>query len=204
MKLTEQPHAPEVPAGLPSALLERRPDIREAEQQLVAFNAQIGVAKAAYFPAISLTASGGYQSSALTSLFSGPAGLWTFGGSAAQPIFEAGRLRNRVRFTEAQRNEAELFYQRTIQQAFREVSDSLVGYRKSQEFRAQQQLLTLSAEDATRLSNMRYKGGVTSYLEVLDSDTRQFNAQLTLARAQLSELESLVQIYRSLGGGWQQ
>jgi multidrug efflux system outer membrane protein len=203
-KLTEQPHAPEVPAGLPSSLLERRPDIRQAEQQLVAFNAQIGVAKADFFPQISLTGTGGYQSSALTSLFSGPAGLWAFGGNLAQPLFEGGRIRNRVRFAEARQQESALIYQRTIQQAFREVSDALVGYRKSQEFRFQQEQLTRSAEDATRLSNMRYKGGATSYLEVLDSDTRQFAAQLTLAQAQLAELQSLVRIYRALGGGWQQ
>jgi len=203
-KLTEQPHAPEVPAGLPSSLLERRPDIRQAEQQLVAFNAQIGVAKADFFPRISLTGTGGYQSSALTGLFSGPAGLWSFGGGLTQPIFTGGKIRNRVRFAEAQQQEAALVYQRTVQQAFREVSDALVGYRRNQEFRAQQEQLTRSAEDATRLSNMRYKGGVTSYLEVLDSDTRYFAAQLTLAQAQLNELQSLVQIYRALGGGWQQ
>src|SRR6266404_6033966 len=203
-KLIDQPHALEVPAGLPSALLERRPDIRQAEQQLVAANAQIGVAKADYFPQISLTASGGYESSALTGLFSGPAGLWTFGGSAIQPVFEGGRIRNRVRFAQARTEEATVVYQQTVQQAFRDVSDALVGYRKSQEFRIQQEHLTHSAEEATKLSNMRYKGGATSYLEVLDSDTRYFSAQLLLAQAQLRELESLVQIYRSLGGGWQQ
>jgi multidrug efflux system outer membrane protein len=203
-KLVDQPHPLEVPAGLPSSLLERRPDIRQAEQLLIAANAQIGVAKADYFPQISLTATGGYQSSALTGLFSGPAGLWTFGGSAVQPVFEAGRIRNRVRFASAQTEEATLFYQRTVQQAFRDVSDALVGYRKSQEFRVQQEQLTHSAEEATKLSNMRYKGGATSYLEVLDSDSRYFSAQLTLAQAQLRELNSLVQIYRSLGGGWQQ
>ncbi len=203
-KLVDQPHAPEVPAGLPSSLLERRPDIREAEQQLIAANAQIGVAKADYFPRISLTAAGGYQSSALTGLFAGPAGLWAFGGSAIQPVFEGGRIRNRVRFARAHTEEATLFYRRTVQQAFRDVSDALVGYRKSQEFRIQQQHLTHSAEEATKLSNMRYKGGATSYLEVLDSETRYFSAQLSLAQSQLQELESLVQIYRSLGGGWQQ
>lgn len=203
-KLVDQPHPLEVPAGLPSSLLERRPDIHQAEQQLIAANAQIGVAKADYFPQIALTATGGYQSSALTSLFSGPAGLWTFGGSAAQPVFEGGRIRNRVRLAQAQTQEATLFYQRTVQQAFRDVSDALIGYRKSQEFRAQQEQLTFSAEEATKLSNMRYKGGATSYLEVLDSDSRYFSAQLTLAQAQLRELQALVQIYRSLGGGWQQ
>jgi multidrug efflux system outer membrane protein len=203
-KLLDQPHPLEVPAGLPSSLLERRPDIRQAEQQLIAANAQIGVAKAAYFPQISLTADGGYQSSALTGLFAGPAGFWSIGGSAVQPVFEGGRIRNRVRFAEAQTQEATVFYERTIQQAFRDVSDALVAYRKSQEFRIQQEQLTRAADDAKNLSNMRYKGGATSYLEVLDSDTRYFSAQLTLAQAQLRELQSLVQIYRSLGGGWQE
>jgi outer membrane protein, multidrug efflux system len=203
-KLVDQPHALEVPAGLPSSLLERRPDIRQAEQQLIAANAQIGVAKADYFPQISLTAIGGYQSSALTSLFSGPAGLWTFGGNAVQPVFEGGRIKNRVRVAQAQTEEATLFYQNAVQQAFRDVSDSLVGYRKSQEVRDQQEQLTHSAEEATKLSTMRYKGGATSYLEVLDSDTRYFVAQLSLAQAELRELQALVQIYRSLGGGWQQ
>jgi len=203
-KLLDQPHPLEVPAGLPSSLLERRPDIRQAEQQLIAANAQIGVAKAAYFPQISLTADGGYQSSALTGLFAGPAGFWSIGGSAVQPVFEGGRIRNRVRFAEAQTQEATVFYERTIQQAFRDVSDALVAYRKSQEFRIQQEQLTRAADDAKNLSNMRYKGGATSYLEVLDSDTRYFSAQLTLAQAQLRELEALVQIYRSLGGGWQE
>jgi multidrug efflux system outer membrane protein len=202
-KLVDQPHALEVPAGLPSALLERRPDIRQAEQQLVAANAQIGVARADYFPQISLTASGGYQSSALTGLFSGPAGLWTFGGSAIQPVFEGGRIRNRVRFAQARTDEATLVYQQTVQQAFRDVSDALVGYRKSQEFRIQQEQLTHSAEEATKLSNMRYKGGATSYLEVLDSDTRYFSAQLNLAQADLNELRAFVGLYSALGGGWE-
>jgi outer membrane protein, multidrug efflux system len=203
-KLVDQPHALEVPAGLPSSLLERRPDIRQAEQQLIAANAQIGVAKADYFPQISLTATGGYQSSALTSLFTGPAGLWTLAGSAVQPVFEGGRIRNNVRFARARTEEATLVYRQTVQQAFRDVADSLIGYRKSQEVRVQQELLTRSAEEATKLSTMRYKGGAASYLEVLDSDTRYFVAQIALAQAQLRELQSLVQIYRSLGGGWQQ
>src|SRR5262249_7287985 len=154
LTLLEQPHAPEVPAGLPSVLLERRPDIRQAEQQLVALNAQIGVAKSDYFPSITLTGTGGYQSSALTSLFSGPAGLWNFGGSITQPVFEGGRIRSRVRFAEARQQEATLFYQQTIQQAFRDVADSLIAYQKSQEFRVQQEQVTRAAEDATRLSNM--------------------------------------------------
>jgi multidrug efflux system outer membrane protein len=204
LKLTEQPHAPDVPAGLPSSLLERRPDIREAEAQLIAANAQIGVAKADYFPQISLTATGGYQSSALTSLFTGPAGLWSFGGSLAQPIFEGGRIRSNVRFTEARQQEAALVYQQTIQQAFRGVSDALVGYSKDREFREQQEQLTFSAQDAARLSETRYRGGATSYLEVLTNETNYFDAELGLAQAQLNELVALVRIYRNLGGGWQE
>lgn len=202
--LVESATLPTVPAGLPSSLLERRPDIQSSEQQLVAANARIGVAKAAYFPQITLTAVGGYQSSALTNLFTGPAGLWNVGGQLVQPIFTGGRIRSNVRLTEAQKQEEVLAYQQSIQQAFREVSDSLVAYRKNQEFRAQQELLTNSAQDATRLSDMRYRGGVTSYLEVLDSDTRYFDAQLGLAQAQLNERLALVQLYNALGGGWQQ
>jgi multidrug efflux system outer membrane protein len=202
--LVENPLLPVLPAGLPSSLLERRPDIQSSEQQLVAANARIGVAKAAYFPQITLTAVGGYQSSALTDLFSGPAGLWSFGGQLAQPIFTGGKIRSNVRLTEAQQQEAVLLYQQSIQQAFREVSDSLVAYRKNQEFRSQQELLTNSAQDTTRLANMRYQGGVTSYLEVLDSDTRYFDAQIGLAQAELNERLAMVQLYNALGGGWQQ
>ncbi len=195
---------PEVPAGVPSSLLSRRPDIQSTEQQLIAANARIGVAKAAYFPQISLTALGGYQSPALTDLFTGPAGLWSFGGQLTQPIFTGGRIRSGVRLSEAQKEEAVLDYQKLIQQAFREVSDSLVAYRKNREFREQEALLTAAAADATRLADSRYRGGVTSYLEVLDSDTRFFDAQLGLSQAQLNERLALVQLYNALGGGWQQ
>ena len=193
-----------VPAGLPSALLERRPDIQSAEQLLVAANARIGVAKAAYFPQIALTGVGGFQSSALTSLFSGPAGFWNAGAQLAQPIFTGGRIRSGVRLSKAQQQEAELFYKQTIQQAFRDISDSLIAYIKNQEFRQQQELLTKAAEDATRLSDVRYRGGAASYLEVLDSDTRYFSARLSLAQAELNERLALVQVYNALGGGWEQ
>jgi len=202
--LVENPVLPTVPAGLPSSLLEKRPDIQATEQQLVAANARIGVAKAAYFPQITLTAIAGYQSPALTDLFTGPAGFWNFGGQLLQPIFTGGRIRSNVRLTEAQQQEAVLFYQSTIQQAFREVSDSLIAYRKDQEFRQQQELLAVAAEDTVRLANVRYSGGVSSYLEVLDSDTRYFDAQLALAQAQLNERLALVQLYNALGGGWEQ
>jgi len=202
-KLTEQAHPPVVPAGLPSSLLERRPDVRQAEEQLISANAQIGVARAAYFPQISLTATAGFQSSALTSLFTGPAGLWNFGGTLAQPIFTAGKLRSNVRLTEARQQEFLLGYEQTIQGAFRDVSDSLVAYRKTQEFRQQQELLVASAEDAARLSHMRYNGGVASYLEVLTNETNYFSAELGLVQAQLNERLTLVQLYRALGGGWE-
>jgi outer membrane protein, multidrug efflux system len=201
--LTDQPHAPEVPVGLPSGLLERRPDVAFAEQQLIAANADIGVAKAAYFPQISLTGAGGFQSAALSSLFTASAGLWSIGGALVQPVFTAGRTRSRVDLARARREEASLVYQQTIQQSLREVSDALVAYRKGREFREQQELLDRSADDARRLAELRYQGGATSYLEVLDSDTRLFSAELGVAQAQLNELLALVQIYRSLGGGWE-
>jgi len=202
-KLTEQPHDPIVPAGLPSALLQRRPDIQLQEARLIASNARIGVARAAFFPSISLTASGGAQSAALTDLFKGPAGVWSFFGSLTQPIFAGGRLSSGVKLAEAQQKEALVVYQQTIQQAFREVSDALVAYRRNREFREQQELLAISTRDALALSNQRYRGGAASYLEVLDSNTRTFAAELGLAQAQLNELLALVQIYNALGGGWQ-
>jgi multidrug efflux system outer membrane protein len=202
--LTEQHQPPQVPPGLLSSLLERRPDIRQAEEQLVAANAEIGVARAAYFPDISLSGSGGFQSSALTNLFSGPAGAWTFGASLAQPIFTAGRLRFGVRLAEAQQQTTALFYQQSIQGAFRSVSDALVAYRKTREFRTQQDLLFQSAEDAARLSHMRYTGGATGYLEVLTNETNAFSAALGLVQARLNELLTVVQLYEALGGGWQE
>jgi multidrug efflux system outer membrane protein len=203
-ELIDQPHAPTVPAGLPSALLERRPDIRQAEELLVASNARIGVARAAYFPDISLTAQPGFLSSSLTSLFSGSAGLWTFAGTITQPIFEGGAIRSGVRLAEAQRQEAVLTYQQTIQGAFRDVSDALIAYQQNQEFRAQQELLANAAEDAAQLSGKRYQAGTTNYLEVLTNDTNYLTAELGLAQARLNELLALVQIYKALGGGWQQ
>jgi multidrug efflux system outer membrane protein len=204
LKLTEQPHAPEVPAGLPSSLLERRPDIQEAEQNLIAANAQIGVARSAYFPQISLTGSAGFEAPALTSLFTGPAGLWNFGASFTQPIFEGGRIKSNVRLAEAQHEQLLLTYQQTIQGAFRDVSNALIAYRKNREFRIQQEQLLASAQDAARLSEVRFKAGTTDYLEVLTNETNSFTAELGLAQAQGNELIALVQLYQALGGGWQQ
>jgi len=204
LKITEQPHAPDVPVGLPSTLLERRPDILQAEQNLIAANAQIGVARAAYFPQISLTGSGGYQSSALSNLFAGPAGLWSLAAGLSQPIFEGGRLKSNVRLTEAQREQFLLTYQQTIQGAFRDVSNALVAYRKNREFRMEQEHLVEAAQDAARLSQVRFKAGTTDYLEVLTNDTNSFSSELTLAQAEGNELTALVQLYQALGGGWQQ
>jgi outer membrane protein, multidrug efflux system len=204
MKLTEQPHLPEVPAGIPSTLLERRPDIRAAEAQLMEANALIGVAKAAYFPDITLTATSGFQSSSLTSLFKGPAGMWNFGGTVSQPIFAGGRITSNVHLTEQRKEEMVLTYQQTIQQAFHGVSDSLVAYQKNREFREHQQDLVISAQDAAQLSEVRYRGGATNYLEVLTNETNAFDAELGLAQAQANELLSLVDIYRDLGGGWEE
>jgi multidrug efflux system outer membrane protein len=204
LRLTEEPHAPEVPAGLPSSLLERRPDVREAEENLIAANAQIGVARAAYFPQISLTGTAGYESPALTDLFTGPAGIWNLAASVTQPIFQGGRLKSNVRLTEAQREQMRMTYEQTIQGAFRDASNGLIGYRKNREFRIQQEHLLESAQDAARLSEVRFKAGTTDYLEVLTNETNSFSAELGLAQAQANELISLVQIYQALGGGWQQ
>jgi outer membrane protein, multidrug efflux system len=203
LKLTEQAHAPEVPAGIPSSLLERRPDIREAEANLIAANAQIGVARAAYFPQISLTGTAGYESPSLTNLFSGPAGVWDLAASLTQPIFEGGRLKSGVRLAEAQHEQMVLTYQQTIQGAFRDVSNALVAYRKDQEFRVQQEHLFESAQDAARLSQVRFKAGTTDYLEVLTNETNSLSAELELAQAQGNELIAMVQLYQALGGGWQ-
>jgi outer membrane protein, multidrug efflux system len=202
--LAEQPTPPEVPAGLPSRLLERRPDILAAEQQLVAATANIGVARAAFFPNLPLTGGGGIQSTGFLSLFSGPGAAWNFSAPLTQPIFQGGRLRSNLRLSEAQQQQALLTYQQTIQTAFRQVSDALLAYRKYREFRGHQELLTSAAQDGARLSDLRYRGGATSYLEVLTSQTNWFSAQLTLARAGLNERLSLVQLYDALGGGWEE
>jgi outer membrane protein, multidrug efflux system len=184
--------------------LERRPDIQQAEAQLVGANAEIGEARAAYFPQISLSGAGGFQSSALSSLFSGPAGAWSFGASLTQPVFTGRKLRSEARLAEARQQTTMLFYQQSIQGAFRSVSDALAAYRKTREFRAQQELLFRSAEDSARLSHMRYTGGVTGYLEVLTNETNAFSGELGLVQPRLHELLALVQLYQALGGGWQQ
>jgi NodT family efflux transporter outer membrane factor (OMF) lipoprotein len=195
---------PSVPAGLPSALLERRPDIRRAEQDLIAANAQIGAAKAEYFPRISLTGFLGGQSRALTDLLSGPARLATTSVGAAAPVFNAGRTRSNVRLAEAIHGEAIVNYQRAIYTAFRDVSDSLAAYTKTTEQRAQQERLVAALTESTRLATQRYEGGLDSYLPVLDAQRNLFQGELELARLRQQVLASVVQLYRALGGGWSQ
>jgi len=202
--ITEQPLPQTIPAGLPSRLLERRPDIRQAEQQLIAANAEIGVARAQLFPQISLTGTGGVESIGLGDLAIWSARFWNWSAALSQPIFNAGSLRANVRLAEAQQQQLLLTYEQTIQTAFREVSDSLIAYQKFREFRQHQQQLTAAARDAAHLSEIRYQGGVASYLEVLTNETTYFTAELNLARAELNERLSLVQVYNSLGGGWEQ
>jgi multidrug efflux system outer membrane protein len=204
--LVEQTLPPEVPPGLPSALLERRPDIREAEQVLVAANAEIGVAKAQFFPQISLTGSGGGafgRSSAFSGLMSSQFGVWSYGANVSQPIFTGGALKGNLKSAQSQYQQALLAYRQTIQRAFGDVSDALIGYEKLHEVRVRQEDTVADLQESVRLSNLRYTGGTTTYLEVLDGQRSLFAAELTLAQARGNEYQSLVQLYRSLGGGWQ-
>jgi multidrug efflux system outer membrane protein len=202
--LVQQKELPAVPAGLPSSLLERRPDIRSAEQLLISENALVSAAKKAYFPTISLTGSLGFQSNSLSNLFSGPSRAWTFIPQVTQPIFTAGRLKSNVNFEKAQREFALATYQQTIQTAFSDVSNALVQYRRIREIRTQQELLVSSLRDASRLAHLRYEGGVDTLLNALFADTALFSAELSLAQTKRNELLSLVQLYKALGGGWQQ
>jgi outer membrane protein, multidrug efflux system len=201
--LAEQELPPQVPAGLPSALLDRRPDIRAAEQNLIAANAEIGVARAAYFPQISLTGLLGGQSAQLSSLFSAEHGVWNFSPQAAVPIFSAGRIKSDIRLAEAQRQSALSAYEKAIQTAFAEVSNALIAHQKLRESREAQEQLLAALQDRTRLAYVRYRGGVDTLLNALDADRDQFQAELSLSQVKLDELLSIVQLYKALGGGWQ-
>jgi multidrug efflux system outer membrane protein len=202
-KFIDQEMPPQVPTGLPSSLLDRRPDIRAAEQALVAANANIGVAKAAYFPQLSLSGLLGGQSTQLSSLFSGPNSTWSFVPQLTQPIFTAGRLKSNVKLAEAQRDSAVVQYQKTIQTAFMEVSDALIAHQRTRESRIEQEKLVTALQDRTRLAYVRYRGGVDTQLNALDADRDLFQAELSLAQIRLNELLSVVQLYKALGGGWQ-
>jgi outer membrane protein, multidrug efflux system len=199
---TLAPPPQDLPVGLPSHLLERRPDILEAEQQLIAANAQIGVARAQFFPQLSISASGGVGGDAWSNLFD-PGSHTIYGiGSLTQPLFEGGRLRGQLQLSQHQKEELVINYQKTIAGAFRDVSDALIALDKTRVAREQQTMLVAAAQDATSLARMRYQGGATSYLEVLTTDSDLFSAQLNLVNAQESEALSLVQLYGALGGGW--
>jgi multidrug efflux system outer membrane protein len=203
LSLTDHVLPPTVPAGLPSDLLERRPDIRSAEQRLISANLQIDVAKAAYFPRISITSLLGFESGQLTSLFSGSRSIWALVPQVTQPIFTGGRIKSTVKLTKAQRDFFLIDYTKTVQNAFREVSDSLITYRKIREVRDQRELLVTTLRDRSRLAYLRYTGGVATLLDALDADRDLFDAERSLAGARRDELLALVQIYKALGGGWQ-
>jgi multidrug efflux system outer membrane protein len=201
--LIEQGLSASLPPGLPSTLLDRRPDIRQAEQQLIGDHAMVAVAKAAYFPRISLTASAGFESSALLNLFKASSGTWFFGPAGSLPVFHAGAIRAGVRSAEAVRQQSLLAYRQTVQEAFREVADALVSYRKLAEWRIQQEGLVESLRQGVELADLGYKGGVASYLEYLDSERQLLDAQLQLVQIRREELTNIVALYRALGGGWQ-
>jgi outer membrane protein, multidrug efflux system len=201
--LLEQQLPSNFPPGLPSTLLDRRPDIRQAEQQLIANHALVAVAKAAYFPTLSLTSSAGFESLALHNFLSGTSGIWAFGPAASLPIFHAGSIRAGVLSAEALQQQALLLYQQTVQEAFREVADALVNQRKLAELRVQQEGLVESLRLAVELADLRYRGGVASYLEYLDSERQLLDAQLLLVQVRRQELTNAITLYKALGGGWQ-
>jgi outer membrane protein, multidrug efflux system len=205
--LVEQILPPEVPPGLPSSIIERRPDIREAEQILIATNADIGVAKAEFFPQISLTGGGGGafgRSSAFSNLMTTQLGIYSYGAQVSQPIFTGGGLKGNLHLAESQHQQALLGYMEAIQHAFGEVSDALIGYEKLHQVRTRQQDTVADLQETVRISTLRYRGGTTTYLEVLDGQRSLYGAELTLAAARGDEYRSLVQLYKALGGGWQQ
>jgi len=194
---------PAVPAGLPSALLERRPDIRQAEQTLVAANARIGVAKAEYFPKITLTGVLGVESVSLSDLFTGGSRFWSIGPAMTVPLFTAGRIKNTVKGFEARQQQAALQYLQTIQQAFREVEDALVSHRKVRDIRAERERRVTANRRALSMVTLRYDRGLSTQLEVLDIQRELFSAELEFASATRDQLTAVVQLYRALGGGWQ-
>jgi multidrug efflux system outer membrane protein len=204
LTIVDQPHSPELPPGLPSALLERRPDVQQAEQALVAANANVGVAKANFFPQLSLTGTFGAQSTALSSFLQGPATFWAVGGGLVQPLFEGGRITSGYKLAWAQRDQAELFYKQTVQQAFADVSNSLVGYRQSRLYRIKLQEQTATYQETARLANVRFMGGYTSFLEVLYTEQQYFTSELSLTQAWFAEMQNYAQLYQALGGSWEQ
>lgn len=196
------PPPQDLPTGLPSQLLERRPDIQQAEQTLVAANAQIGIARAQFFPQFSITTSAGIGGNEFSNLFD-VSGKTIYGiGSLTQPIFEGGKLRGQLKLSRETKEEMVINYQKTIATAFRDVSNALIALNKQRVYREEQEKLVAAAQDATRLARLRYQGGATGYLEVLTTDSSLFSAQLNLVNAQQGEAVTVVQLYSALGGGW--
>ncbi|OPY90261.1 MAG: Outer membrane protein OprM precursor [Syntrophus sp. PtaU1.Bin208] len=193
---------PAVPAGLPSDLLEKRPDIRQAEQTLIAANARIGAAKAQYFPSLSLTGFFGWASEDLSNLFSGPARVWSWGGTVTAPIFTGGYIMGQVKSAEAVQQQALFSYQKTIQTAFREVEDALVDQRRTREQLAAQQRQVDALRETSRFARIRYDNGYTSYIEVLDAERSLFSVELNYAQTQGVLFSALVNLYKAMGGGW--
>lgn len=203
-ELNEQPVPQNVPAGLPSELLERRPDVHQAEENMIAANAQIGVAKASFFPSVSLTGFGGLESNALNRFISEPSETWAGAFSVTQPVFQGGALRSGLKLARANWHETVFSYQQTVQGALEQVSNALIASQKDREFREQQELLTQAAQRSDQLSQILYQHGGASYLQVLTNDTNYFSAELNLVQAQLNERFALIQLYQALGGGWQE
>jgi len=196
------PPPQDLPTGLPSQLLERRPDIQQAEQTLVAANAQIGIARAQFFPQLSITTSAGIGGNEFSNLFD-VSGKTIYGiGSLTQPIFEGGKLRGQLKLSRETKEEMVLNYQKTIATAFRDVSNALIALNKQRVYREEQEKLVAAAQDATRLARLRYQGGATGYLEVLTTDSSLYSAELNLVNAQQGEAVTVVQLYSALGGGW--
>ncbi|MFT3849953.1 MAG: efflux transporter outer membrane subunit [Propionivibrio sp.] len=193
---------PVIPEGLPSSLLERRPDLRQAEQNLIAANALIGAAKAAYYPSISLTGLFGVASTSLSDLFSGPSKIWQYGGSIGLPIFTGGLLAGQVQVAEAQQQQALFSYQKAIQSAFREVNDALVDLDRTREQLASQNQQVASLQQYAETARLRYDNGYTSYIEVLDAERSLFNAQLQYTQTQQTKLQASINLYKAMGGGW--
>ncbi len=198
----DQLRVPAVPEGLPSTLLERRPDVRGAEQDLIARNALIGAAKAAYFPSISLTALFGVASSSLSSLFSSGSQAWQYGGALSQPIFTGGLLAGQVEVAEAQQQQSLFAYQKTVQNAFREVNDALIDIDRTRAQLAAQRLQVQSLQVYADTARLRYDNGYTSYIEVLDAERSLFNAQLQYTQTQQTQLQASINLYKAMGGGW--
>jgi multidrug efflux system outer membrane protein len=203
LSLVEQPHIADIPTGLPSALIERRPDVRQSEALLIAANANVGVAKAAFFPQFPLTGLFGASSTALTSFLQGPATVWSVGGQALQPIYNGGAIRSAYKLAWAQRDQAELTYKQTVQNAFGDVANNLVGYNQAKLYRMKIEEQTTTYKNTADLANVRFNGGYASFLEVLVTQQQYFSSEIALTQAWNAELANYVALYQALGGGWQ-